>query len=139
MKKKTPNKDIFHLIIPLLTGIMIYLLYRGIPFLKVERLFAVQLNKNFLFYFMLYNLPDALWFYSLLITLKIIWNKQLFSKGKYWLYAVIIAVFFSEFAQKIKIIPGTFDVLDIVAYVIAYSVFIFRIHKNSLNYKINLT
>lgn len=137
MKKKIPYKDFFHLTIPLIIGIIIYLLYRGIPFLNIEKFFIAQSNReNFFSLFLYYNLPDGLWLYSLLVTLKIVWNKQLLTKGRYWIYAIISFAILSEFAQKLKIIPGTFDYLDILAYLIAISVFSYR-NKHLFNYKIN--
>lgn len=107
-----------------MTGILIYLLFRGNELLKIDP-FIITSNKNFIYSFILYNVPDGLWLYSLLVAFKLIWKEQLFINGRYWVYSMFIAAISSEFAQKLKIIPGTFDIIDIEIYTFTFYFFIY--------------
>ena len=105
-------------------GVLIYLIFRDIPFLNVSKIFSIKGNNNPVLKLIFYSLPDAIWLYAFLTALKIIWKDRLFIEGKYWLFLAAIGACASEFAQKLQIIPGTFDWFDIVAYFLAISLFI---------------
>ena len=138
MHLKKKDKDILHFAIPLLIGVSIYVLFRGIPFFNLDGLLLLEIKPNSIISLFLYNLPDAIWFYSLLIIFKIIWGSNLLSDGKYWVLTVITLVILSEFLQKINWLTGTFDSLDLIAYTISLFLFLL-LNKNLIPLKIKLT
>lgn len=67
-------------------------------------------------YFIVYCLPDGLWYASLLLLLKALSSYDLFSFATYVLG--VASPFILEILQYARIIPGTFDLFDIITYVI---------------------
>lgn len=106
-------------------GTGIYWLFRGIAIVDV-RPFIPLPRHNWLASVILYNLPDGLWLYALLTGLRLVWKEHLFSRGLAWLMAVICGSVGSEIAQHFHLIPGTFDLLDIGAYLVFSLLFILR-------------
>lgn len=101
-----------------------YWLFRGIPVMHLPAVIAHTNKHNMLVNFMLYSAPDGLWLFALLEGLRYIWRENIFRKGVTWVFVVSIGAIGSEFAQYIHIIPGTFDSVDIAAYVLAITLFI---------------
>lgn len=118
------RKTIVLAIVSLIMGCLIYLLFRqdivaihwiGNPkWIKPFRI-NIGYDGNLLTYILLYCLPDALWFFSLLIL-----QFQFFDKNivlcNILLYLTITLPFVLELLQYFKIIGGTFDILDVAAY-----------------------
>ena len=107
MSKKTDI--LLNIILPLLSGFLIYLIagFADIP----------KLIKNYL--------PDALWAYSFITTVLIIWNRKI---NAIW---IIVTFFFAvtfELAQKYKVILGTGDIYDVFTY---FSVFLITLFLNN--------
>lgn len=69
-----------------------------------------------------YSLPDGLWVYSFTSALLILWK----GKANLWLLVPLFTGTFAEIAQGIKILPGTFDMLDLTftsfAFLISYMI-----------------
>jgi hypothetical protein len=65
-----------------------------------------------------YNLPDGLWLFALLNTFAAIWGSGK-SSLVLWAVTVILLSIIMEYLQKMHLIPGTFDLWDILAYVLA--------------------
>lgn len=126
-------KIIAPVVLPLFMGIIIYALFRGIPLIAVHPLFSSH-HLSFIGSVLFFNLPDALWLYSLLQGLRLIWKDNLFTDGLGWVIGCIGTTVCSEFAQYYHIIPGTFDVVDIAAYLAASAVFILQ-YATALNPK----
>lgn len=95
VNKKLKFDVVINILFPILLGIVIYL-YPMHSFIR-----------NYV--------PDGLWAYALTNAIFIIWDRKI-KVG--WLIVVFISFFLFEFLQKWGIIAGTFDYLDIVAYVI---------------------
>jgi hypothetical protein len=121
MTEKNQNnwgKAILHIITPVFIGLIIYGLFRRIPFIDPEEKIFPLLNLK-IYAWVKFNLPDGLWFYSLLSVLAIIWHD---SYPKYffaWSSFIILSVYFTEFLQAKRLIPGTFDWADLAAYTVA--------------------
>lgn len=65
---------------------------------------------------MIYNLPDALWYYSMLSVMILLYDKTMFS-----IVLVVVAMAFPfvlEIMQAQGVISGTFDWYDILIYLI---------------------
>jgi hypothetical protein len=112
-------------LLPLFIGIFIYGAWRGIPILDYNHSYF-PLFKNKPSEIILYNLPDLLWFYAFLSALKFIWKDENSTLYFFWLFISIIVCLTSELFQKIGLINGTFDIKDIVAYLLAILFFIFN-------------
>jgi hypothetical protein len=138
-KSNSPNTRKYysihlHCVLPILIGVIIYGLFRGIhlidPSEKIFPLLKIK-DSNFL----IYNAPDGLWLYSLLSTMALIWNTHYSAQYYYWILLVIILSLLTECFQKVHLISGTYDFLDLTAYVLAiFSFFLnFRTTFNYIN------
>lgn len=110
-------------LLPLVTGIILYWLFRGIPITHLAPVISLKNRHNILVNFILYSVPDGLWLYALLESLRCVWRANIFRNGSTWVFLVSIGAIASEFAQYFHVIPGTFDILDIAAYLLAITVF----------------
>jgi len=113
-----------HVIFPLTIGGLIYISFRSLSlrlfgwfeFTGINTFTSFIRNstypiKNYLPSWIYFSLPDGLWVYSFSSALLIIWGDQ-FSKVKYWLLIPLLFGVIIEFAQGLKIFPGTFDIID---------------------------
>lgn len=66
----------------------------------------------------IFSLPDGLWLLSYILTMKFIWKDNFNEVGFIFISIMPISALLLEFLQIIHICPGTFDFLDIVAYVL---------------------
>lgn len=73
---------------------------------------AVELPRT-----LLYCLPGGLWAYSFSWSLAMLWGDSESKVRKLWLAVPWIAAVSSELGQLVQVLPGTFDLLDLVAYV----------------------
>lgn len=109
-------KAILAIVLPLFVGVGMYWLFRGVSIIHVGPLLTID-NSSAPQRFMAFNLPDGLWLYALLQGLRAIWGAQLLSsRGAKWLIVAIGLAFGSEVGQYFRLVPGTFDPLDLVAY-----------------------
>jgi hypothetical protein len=67
----------------------------------------------------IYALPQALWFFSGLVAFHSIWATR--SKKIYWIYfsGFVSIAFTTEFGQLLNVVPGHFDVSDVLWLLIA--------------------
>ena len=117
------KKILLHCVFPLLIGSVIYISFRSesayfwkwadnmhiYDYLISFRLF---INPNNFIYSNPFtqNLPDGLWVYSFSATLILV------NKNKYYVFFPLFISFFLEFLQFKNILPGTFDVIDLLFY-----------------------
>jgi hypothetical protein len=126
---KLSNSPFLHVFAPISFGILIYILFRGSFFLHPLKDFLPILQNN-LPEWVLYNLPDGLWLYSFLSCVLFIWRKNLSIGFVLWSSVAIISAIISEYFQRIKLIPGTYDLYDLIAYIIAIILFTLNLLKN---------
>lgn len=78
---------------------------------------------NIFLYFLLFCFPDAVWYMALLLLQKQFYNADsVFSKVLFCLSALL--PFVLEFMQYFGIIAGTFDVFDLITYLITFLIFL---------------
>lgn len=114
-------------ILCLIIGAAIYALCRvDIIFLEVIndpfRLMKYSPSTSKAYYFIVYCLPDMLWYMSLLLI-----QHQLLTNlraSKIVLYIAIILPFILEGLQYLQIIPGTFDWWDTLCYLLTLILFL---------------
>ncbi|MDO8333170.1 MAG: hypothetical protein Q7T35_00690 [Nitrosomonas sp.] len=78
-----------------------------------------------------YNLPDGLWVYSLTSLMIIIW-KSYTLKSLIWICSGLLIAIISEFCQSIGVFPGTYDLIDIVFYLLAFGLAVFNLSPITL-------
>jgi hypothetical protein len=64
----------------------------------------------------IFNLTDGIWLFSLLQLIDIIWEDE--KGGHIWLALSVIMAIGHELGQLFNVFSGTFDWLDILAYAI---------------------
>lgn len=119
---------VFLALIILLVGGMVYLLFRStsLPMFdwvrnadmmnSIERLgFNIYLIPAW----MIYILPDGLWMFSYCLIIGCIWDFRI-SRCWFMLTLLLLVAILFEFLQYFHVIPGTFDNMDIIAYVLAF-------------------
>jgi len=84
--------------------------------------------------FVLFALPDGLWLFSYLSLMLYIWKNKIDGSNLGWLCAVPVLAIASEFGQFTGVVPGTFDVADVLMY-LAASVLPFVIYRKSITFK----
>jgi len=67
---------------------------------------------------LLFSVPDGLWVLSYTCLILYIWDFKLNRKNIFWFALVPSLALGSEILQSMRIIPGTFDFIDIAAYII---------------------
>ena len=76
-----------------------------------------------------YSLPDGLWVYSLTSLMIIIWQDVKSKSKYYWIASSIIIAIVIELGQYLRLIPGTYDILDIILCLIAFSLSFLILYK----------
>ena len=119
------NSILIVALISFFIGCIIYIMMRGTNLLmfswfedigiysflmKLRNAFVVPMNL--LPKWFLYSLPLALWYFSGLLIISLIWGR-LFHQKIFWSLFFSIIAFGSEYGQLIGIVPGTFDKVDI--------------------------
>lgn len=97
---------------------IIFLNYFGDPFIPIK----ILLKDTFLYNIFRYNLPDALWYGALLLIQNNIASKHVISKLLF--YISVSLPFLLEILQYYRVIPGTFDILDIIIYLLTLILFL---------------
>jgi hypothetical protein len=130
MPDKTHNemtKKIMIGLLPVILGGLIYLTYRTeslvlfgwfnkigltntVDFLRSNQYLQNLTIPNWI----KFSLPDALWLFSLNLTLLTLWNFKVNRQSAFWLLSAPTIGLFSEIGQMVNIVPGTFDIVDLV-------------------------
>ena len=100
-----------------------------LDFLKID---ISYYDGNILTYFLLFCLPDILWYIALLLLSKHFYNCS-FIVSKILFYFTISLPFLFEFLQYLRILHGTFDIVDIFFYslTLLFFIFLWNRKKNS--------
>lgn len=69
-------------------------------------------------YWIIYNLPDAIWTMTLMYILLYIWNFRITKRNILWIVSPILIACSIEFGQKYNIINGTYDAKDLIFIII---------------------
>ena len=75
--------------------------------------------KPFLPSFVVFSLPAALWLYAATAVCLILWARRKAKIKWFWIALPLALAAGSEIGQRFHIVPGTFDVIDLLAYVTA--------------------
>jgi hypothetical protein len=66
----------------------------------------------------LYSLPDGLFLSSYVSLMLAIWNLEFHAQSIFWIFSIPVIVILSEIGQKLLIVPGTFDLMDLLFYIL---------------------
>lgn len=113
----------------LLSGSLLYILFRTsnlkmfnwfeklniLSFINTLR-DSTTIYTDYLPNIILYSLPDGLWLFSYVSLVLFLWKNEIRNENLFWIFIVPIISIFSELGQLIKIVPGTFDLADLVMY-----------------------
>ncbi len=135
----------------LLIGGLIYLLFRvetlkmfewlnGLGVLNFLHKLREQINPIFkdLPDWFLFSLPDGLWIFSYISLILYVWNNTISKHSVFWIFIVPVLALGFEFGQLFNIVPGTFDIIDIVFYIIGIFLPLYIFNK-SINLKLQAT
>lgn len=113
----------------LLTGGLIYILFRTDDLAMFRWFDALALDlpigfireitmtaKNKLPNWFLYSLPDGLWIFSYISLILLLWKNEIHTYNFFWVYIIFFIAIISEIGQYFNLIPGTFDVVDLIFY-----------------------
>lgn len=124
-------------IVLLCIGELIYLLYRPITLLMFK-LFEVTGTISVVHYlrnsrcfplqkdipeWVIYNFSDGLWLLSFLLLMEFIWYRNTSHVKLYIIYTISSFIILCELLQYFAVIPGTWDMGDLVAYFIAIIIY----------------
>lgn len=128
----------------LLIGSLIYILFRKST-LKMFSWFETigimnlinQIRKNAILYgnklpdIFLYSLPDGFWIFSYISLILYLWENELKTENLFWIFIIPLIAILSEIGQLMCIVPGTFDILDLLMYLLGTAL-PFIIYKKSI-------
>ena len=118
-----------HVIVPLLTGSLIYIVWRSDRLLVFHWVSAVGLTAPIEYIresapdvfhalpdWCLFSLPDGLWAYSFVATMTLIWGRISNATSGMWICIAPLLGCGSEVLQSCHSLPGTYESTDLVAY-----------------------
>ena len=88
--------------------------------------------KNIFPKWVIYSLPDGLWMFSGTSLILNVWGNSINKQSIFWILMIPFIAILFEFLQLIHLMRGTFDIIDIVIYLIGFgvSILIFSSKKN---------
>ena len=118
----------WHVLTPIAGGTAIYVLWRSPTLLVFRWLETMHLNgvvdmarhialpiRGFIPKWVLYSLPDALWVYSLMYYMRIVWSGVASRIAWVWISSGLSLIVAAEIGQALEVIRGRFDVYDLLA------------------------
>jgi hypothetical protein len=66
------------------------------------------------------SLPDGAWAWAFGASLALVWHGKSWRERAPWLGAGAALALFAEVGQALHVVPGTFDVVDLVAIALGY-------------------
>jgi hypothetical protein len=125
--------DLLQVALPLLCGLAIYVLLRPDlpPFfrmvvacdaepMRLMGAFREQVQRAAPGLPFVYQLPSALWTYSLTWAVAVVWSGSASNYRNAWLVAVLAFCVGFEVAQRFHLVQGTFDPRDVAATVLGW-------------------
>lgn len=138
-----------HLITLLISG-LIYILFRSsslLMFYWYNTLGIKNCLKNIRNYtiplsnkspeWIIFSLPDGLWIFSYVSFMLLIWKNTISKQSIFWILAIPIIAISSEIGQFLGLVIGTFDITDLILYILGV-ILPFIFFKKSINFKIQI-
>ncbi len=84
----------------------------------------------------LFSLPDGLWIFSYVCLMLAVWQNSISFKNAFWVLIIPILAIGSEIGQLFGFVVGTFDLTDLLFYILGMTLpFIFFTKINNLKFK----
>lgn len=150
MKKTYTKHVILFIALPILIGGLIYIFTRPDSLLMFDWFNKIGIGENiaklryetdlnkFLNNWIIYNSPAWIWTFSLTVLLGVIWNYRINGESIIVLLIPLLLGVLSEISQKIGVINGTYDFVDMIFYIIGGLSGIFLIKFLNYKHKIKL-
>lgn len=117
----------------LFIGTLMYVLFRNKSILVFDWINSINIirpinylremtiySKQYLPNWFIFSLPDGLWTFSYVTLVMLIWNNEIKRKNIFWLILLPAIAIISEIGQCLKLFPGTFDLNDILFYILGF-------------------
>jgi hypothetical protein len=122
-------------LVALVIGGLIYIRYRNESLLMFDWFqelrisniigeYRVDVDKSSVYEWVKYNMPAGLWLFSYMFIIDSLWGNDNNAVYRCFLYVLPIMALVSELMQLFKILPGTYDFMDLFSYVLAILLFI---------------
>lgn len=130
-------KTVIFASITLMGGAIIYILFRPTylimfkwidSFGLMKLINSIRLNSEDLPDWVLYSLPDGLWMFSYCLFIGQIWNYNI-KKCLLFLSILPIYAVSNEIMQYFHLVSGTFDWMDLLAFLIAFTLSVLYIKR----------
>ena len=94
------------------------MMFKWFPFLSVIHKQVSVFRTTHIPDFLVYSIPDGLWLFSYILLIGVIWN---FNYHRCFLLIMLLPIYAisHEILQLYHLVPGYFDILDFVVYVVA--------------------
>jgi hypothetical protein len=117
-----------NVVLPVIVGALIYLAWRSTDlwvfrwmetlgldqYVRRLRTVAVPL-RQYMPSFVLFSLPDGLWTYGLIASLRLVWRSENCRAAYSWVGLATALSVLPELGQAVGLVPGTFDLADLLA------------------------
>lgn len=120
-------------LLPLLIGGLIYILFRTESLLMFKWFTFINIanpiellrettipTMDYFPSWFIYSFPDALWIFSYMSITLLIWRNEINKQNYFWIFIMPIISILSEVGQLLNIFPGTFDLIDLIFYVLGF-------------------
>ena len=117
----------------LFIGTLMYVLFRNKSILVFDWINSINIirpinylremticSKQYLPNWFIFSLPGGLWTFSYVTLVMLIWNNEIKRKNIFWLILLPAIAIISEIGQCLKLFPGTFDLNDILFYILGF-------------------
>ncbi|MBL4655719.1 MAG: hypothetical protein JKY33_07845 [Bacteroidia bacterium] len=134
-----------NIIAPIVIGGFIYLTFRTEDLLMFKWFYFLGLEDSIQYFrqnfnhlepvipdWFIYSLPTCLWVYSLTNCMIFIWKGKLTLISMLWVTSGVILAITGEVSQIIDLIPGTFDLIDLISIIITSGFILLNIRRVEL-------
>lgn len=130
----TYRQFIFYTFIPLMLGTIIYIFFRPSNLILNSWLIEINIKPIYLTNSFLrqifFSLPFSLWAIAFINTILLIWQYKISKSSVFWILNSLMISPTIEVLQIWELIPGTFDLYDLIFLLWCISVFLLSIkHK----------
>lgn len=119
----------------LFLGGLIYIIYRDKSLLMFDWFNTIGISKEIdglrnlfqrdgIYGWVKYSLPDGLWIFSYMFLIDAIWDGERNIVSKWFLWFLPIVAILSECLQYFGLLPGVFDWMDMASYMLAITLFL---------------
>lgn len=130
LTKSLPARALVHVVLPLVIGTLAYVAWRSTDVRIVTWMSRVAprgvaamqgTGASRAPAVILGSLPDAAWAWAFGASLALVWLGRAWREKAAWLVAGALLAVLAEIGQAIGLVPGTFDVVDLLAIALGFA------------------